>query len=206
MKIFNRKPNMSNEDCKPEQTPQEATAEEQAPKATKQAEETHDEKKDQPQQEETSPEPTPEERIQEMGEKMAAMNDKYIRLYSEYENYRNRTNQEKADLLLNGGKEAIKAMLPVADDMERALANIPDDNAAKEGVTLVFNKLMSALAQKGVKPMEAKGQPFDENLHEAVSQIPASDEKQKGMVVDVKQTGYTMNGKVLRFPKVVVAI
>ncbi|MDY5968863.1 MAG: nucleotide exchange factor GrpE [Bacteroidales bacterium] len=151
-------------------------------------------------------EPTYTEKIQEMGENLAAMNDKYVRLYSEYENYRKRTNTEKADLLLNGGKEVLKAILPVVDDMERALANIPDDNIAKEGVTLVYNKLMAMLAQNGVKAITAKGQTFDENQHEAVSRIPASDETQKGIVIDVVQTGYMLNDKVLRFPKVVVAI
>lgn len=144
-------------------------------------------------------------KVQEMGEKLAAINDKYVRLYSEYENYRKRTTLEKAELLLNGGKDVLKAILPIVDDMERALKNIPADNAAKEGVQLVYNKLMATLNQKGVKEIEAHGVKFDENLHEAVTRIPAAEEAQKGMIVDVIEKGYMMNDKVLRFPKVVVA-
>jgi molecular chaperone GrpE len=113
---------------------------------------------------------------------------------------------EKADLILNGAKDTIKAILPVVDDFERALAHIADDDASKEGVQLIYNKMMKVLEQRGLKPMEAKGQKFDENLHEAVTQFPAADESQKGMVVDVIEKGYYLNDKVLRYAKVVVAI
>lgn len=146
------------------------------------------------------------QKVQEMGEKLAEMNDKYVRLYSEYENYRKRTNMEKADLIMNGGKEMIKAVLPVVDDMERALQAMDDSEGAKEGITLIYNKLMTILSQKGLKPIEAKGQKFDENLHEAVTQFPATEESQKGCVVDVVEKGYYLNEKVLRYAKVVVAI
>lgn len=144
------------------------------------------------------------EKLQEMGEKLAEANDKYVRLYSEYENYRKRSNAEKAELIVNGGKEVLKAILPVADDMERALQAMPDDSEAKEGVQLIYSKMMGILAQKGVKPIDAKGQKFDENLHEAVTQIPAPDESLKGCVVDVVLQGYYINDKVLRYAKVVV--
>ena len=146
------------------------------------------------------------QKVQEMGEKLAEMNDKYVRLYSEYENYRKRTNMEKADLILNGGKEVVKAILPVVDDMERALQAMADEEGAKEGVQLIYNKLMNILSQKGLKPIEAKGAKFDENLHEAVTQFPAVEEGQKGLVVDVVEKGYFLNDKVLRYAKVVVAI
>ena len=146
------------------------------------------------------------QKVQEMGEKLAEMNDKYVRLYSEYENYRKRTNMEKADLIMNGGKEMIKAVLPVVDDMERALQAMDDSEGAKEGITLIYNKLMTILSQKGLKPIEAKGQKFDENLHEAVTQFPATEESQKGCVVDVVEKGYYLNEKVLRYAKGVVAI
>ena len=146
------------------------------------------------------------QKVQEMGERLAEMNDKYVRLYSEYENYRKRTNMEKADLIMNGGKEMIKAVLPVVDDMERALQAMDDSEGAKEGITLIYNKLMTILSQKGLKPIEAKGQKFDENLHEAVTQFPAAEESQKGCVVDVVEKGYYLNEKVLRYAKVVVAI
>lgn len=146
------------------------------------------------------------EKLQEMGEKLADAQDKYVRLYSEYENYRKRTNMEKADLIINGSKDMIKAILPVVDDMERALSAMADGEGAKEGVQLIFNKLMNILSQKGLKPIEAKGQKFDENLHEAVTQFPAADVGQKGSVVDVVEKGYYLNDKVLRYAKVVVAV
>ena len=146
-----------------------------------------------------------EEKIQELGEKLAELNDKYLRAVADFENYRRHSNQEKADLLINGAKETIKAVLPVIDDMERALASMADDDPAKEGVQLIFNKLMNILGQKGLKPMEAKGQKFDSNLHEAVAQIPAPEEAQKGMVIDETVKGYYLNDKVIRFAKVVVA-
>lgn len=146
------------------------------------------------------------EKLQEMGEKLAEMNDKYVRLYSEYENYRKRTTTEKAELIINGSKETIKAVLPVVDDMERALQAMNDEDSAKEGVQLIYNKMMNILGQKGLKAIEAKGQKFDENLHEAITQFPASDESQKGTVVDVVEKGYYLNDKVLRYAKVVVAI
>lgn len=147
-----------------------------------------------------------EQKVQELGQKLIEANDKYVRIYSEYENYRKRTTMEKADLILNGAKDTIKAILPVVDDFERALAHIADDDAFKEGVQLIYNKMMKVLEQRGLKPMEAKGQKFDENLHEAVTQFPAADESQKGMVVDVIEKGYYLNDKVLRYAKVVVAI
>ena len=140
------------------------------------------------------------DKVQEMGEKLAEMNDKYLRLYSEYENYRKRTNLEKADLLINGSREMMKAILPVIDDFERALAATED-----EGVKLIYNKMMKILEQKGLKAMEVKGEKFDENLHEAITRIPAAEEAQKGLVVDVVEKGYYLNDKVLRYAKVVVA-
>lgn len=147
-----------------------------------------------------------EQKVQELGQKLIEANDKYVRIYSEYENYRKRTTMEKADLILNGAKDTIKAILPVVDDLERALAHMSDNDASKEGVQLIYNKLMKTLEQKGLKPIEAKDQKFDENLHEAVTQFPATDESQKGMVVDVVEKGYYLNDKVLRYAKVVVAI
>ena len=144
--------------------------------------------------------PTDEDRLQELSEKLATLNDKYLRLYSEYENYRKRTNTEKADLLLNGSREMMKAILPVVDDFERALSVTRD-----EGVMLIYSKLMKILEQKGLKAMETVGEPFDENLHEAVTRIPAPSDEQKGCVIDVVEKGYYLNDKVLRYAKVVVA-
>ena len=153
-----------------------------------------------PQPEEEQQEPTETDKLQELGEKLAELNDKYLRLYSEYENYRKRTNLEKADLLLNGSREMMKAILPVIDDFERALAATED-----EGVRLIYNKFVKILEQKGLKAMEAKGEVFDEAMHEAITRIPAADEEQKGKVVDVVEKGYYLNDKVLRYAKVVVA-
>ncbi len=155
-----------------------------------------------PNTEATEPEAeaTEADKVQEMGEKLAELNDKYLRLYSEYENYRKRTNIEKADLLLNGSREMMKAILPVIDDFERALAATQD-----EGVSLIYNKMMKILEQKGLKPMDVKGEKFDENLHEAITRIPATEDSQKGLVVDVVEKGYYLNDKVLRYAKVVVA-
>ena len=155
---------------------------------------------EEPKQEEAIVEPTAEDKVQELGEKLASMNDKYLRLYSEYENYRKRTNTEKADLLLNGSREMMKAILPVVDDFERALEATDD-----EGVRLIYSKLMKILEQKGLKVMDAKDTVFDENLHEAITQIPAANAEQKGKVVDVVLKGYYLNAKVLRYAKVVVA-
>jgi molecular chaperone GrpE len=146
-----------------------------------------------------------ETKIQELGEKLAELNDKYLRTYSEFENYRKRTNKEKADLLINGAADTIKAILPVIDDLERALQSMSDE-ASREGVQLIYNKLMNILQQKGLKEIDAKGQKFSEELHEAVTQFPAAEEGQKGTVIDVVEKGYYLNDKVLRFPKVVVAI
>ena len=151
--------------------------------------------------EESAEQPAETDKLQELEEKVASLNDKYLRLYSEYENYRKRTNVEKADLLLNGSREMMKAVLPVVDDFERALAVNSDD----EGVKLIYSKLMKILEQKGLKAMEVKGEKFDEALHEAVTQIPATEPEQKGLVIDVVEKGYYLNNKVLRYAKVVVA-
>ena len=182
---------------------QQDTASENKAEATTPKHE-HGEKKDRKKRHERHEEH--ERKVQEMGEKLAEMNDKYLRLYSEYENYRKRTTTEKADLIINGSKDMIKAILPVVDDMERALTAMSDADSAKEGVQLIYNKLMNILSQKGLKPIEAKGEKFDENLHEAVTQFPAAEEGQKGLVVDVVEKGYFLNDKVLRYAKVVVAI
>ena len=155
---------------------------------------------DQQPTDETGEDEQPTDKVQEMGEKLKEMQDKYLRIYSEYENYRKRTTLEKADLLLNGSKDTIKAILPVVDDLERALTATNDD-----GVRLIYNKLMKILEQKGLKAMQVVGEKFDENLHEAITQVPATEEGKKGIVIDVVEKGYFLNDKVLRYAKVVVA-
>lgn len=144
-------------------------------------------------------------RLEDVTSRLADMNDKYLRIYSEYENYRKRTSAEKADLILNGGKDVIKSMLPVIDDMERALDNMSDDDPAKEGMLLIYKNMVKTLQQRGLKPMEAKGEQFDENFHEAITQIPAPSPDAKGSVIDVVKKGYFLNDTVLRYAQVVVA-
>jgi molecular chaperone GrpE len=139
--------------------------------------------------------------------KLEELNDTHLRLRAEFENYRRRTLKEKAELIKNGGETALVALLPVIDDLERALQNIrqSDDVAAiKEGVELICNKFVAYLAQQGVKPIEAIGQPFDVELFEAIATIPAPDESMKDKVIDCVQTGYRLYDKIIRHAKVVV--
>ena len=150
-----------------------------------------------------------EKKVAELEEKTAKDKDDYIRLMAEFDNFRRRTAQEKLEFVSMASTDTIKGLLPVLDDCERALKVLLESNdsdAAKEGTELIFNKLMSYLKSKGLTVIEAMNQPFDTDLHEAVAQFPVQDEEQKGKVFDVVQTGYTLNGKVIRFAKVVVGI
>ena len=150
-----------------------------------------------------------EKKVAELEDKTAKDKDDYIRLMAEFDNFRRRTSQEKLELVSMASTDTIKGLLPVLDDCERALAVLKDSNdsdAAKEGTELIYHKLMGYLNSKGLAVIEAKGQIFDTDLHEAVAQFPVQEEDQKGKVFDVVQTGYTLNGKVIRFAKVVVGI
>ena len=150
-----------------------------------------------------------EKKTAELEEKVAKDRDDYIRLMAEFDNFRRRTAQEKLELVSMASTDTIKGLLPVLDDCERALKVLlesDDSDAAKEGTELIYSKLMGYLKSKGLSVIEAIGQPFDTDLHEAVAQFPVQDEEQKGKVFDVVQTGYTLNGKVIRFAKVVVGI
>jgi molecular chaperone GrpE len=156
------------------------------------------------------------EKIEELEKKVAELEnqigkdkDDYIRLMAEFDNYRRRTSQEKLELVSMASTDTIKGMLPVLDDCERAmeaLKTLKDNDAAREGTELIYGKLMSYLKSKGLAVIEALGQPFDTDLHEAIAQFPVQEEDKKGKVFDVVQTGYTLNGKVIRFAKVVVGI
>ncbi|QMU27581.1 nucleotide exchange factor GrpE [Adhaeribacter radiodurans] len=135
------------------------------------------------------------------------LKDKYLRLYSEFDNYKRRTSKERLDLLKSANQEMIVALLPVLDDFDRArqaMENAQEVEAVKAGVDLIYNKLQSIMQQKGLKPMEAVGQPFDAELHEAITQIPAPDEALKGKVIDQVEKGYYLNDKVVRFAKVII--
>ena len=150
-----------------------------------------------------------EKKVAELEGKIAKDKDDYIRLMAEFDNFRRRTSQEKLELISMASTDTIKGMLPVLDDCERALAvlkNSDDSDAAKEGTELIYHKLMAYLQSKGLAVIEAKNQVFDTDLHEAVAQFPVPEEEMKGKVFDVVQTGYTLNGKVIRFAKVVVGI
>jgi len=143
-------------------------------------------------------------------EKLAAVNDKYIRLVAEFDNYRRRTAKERLDLVLTASEETIKGVLPVLDDFERALEMFRkaegDNSVAIEGTELIYNKLFSFLTSKGLKIIEAKGMELDTDFHEAIAQLPAPDKKMKNKIIEVVQQGYTLNAKVIRFAKVVVGI
>src|SRR6185312_4623068 len=138
---------------------------------------------------------------------LALANDKYLRLYAEFDNFRRRTIKEREEARKMEGKDVIVALLPVLDDFDRALRsmeNATDVEPVKEGVQLIQNKLKNVLAQKGLKEMESIGAAFDPELHEAITNIPAPDEAWKGKVMDEMEKGYFLNDKVARFAKVIV--
>jgi molecular chaperone GrpE len=150
-----------------------------------------------------------ENKITALEESIAKDKDDYLRLMAEFDNYRRRTSQEKLELVSMASTDTIKGLLPILDDCERALKVLlesDDSDAAKEGTELIYSKLMGYLKSKGLAVIEAVDQPFDTDLHEAVAQFPVQEEDKKGKVFDVIQTGYTLNGKVIRFAKVVVGI
>lgn len=158
--------------------------------------------------EELTPEQKLEKELEEAKKAIEEQKDKYLRLSAEFDNYRKRTMKEKAELIKNGGEKAISAILPILDDLERALQNMQKaDNVQSmyEGLDLIFQKFHKVLAQEGLQKMEPVGETFDTDYHEAIALVPAPDEAQKGKVLDCVQTGYKLNDKVIRHAKVVVA-
>lgn len=158
--------------------------------------------------EEPSAERKLEKELEEAKQTIEDQKDKYLRLSAEFDNYRKRTMKEKAELIKNGGEKAISAILPILDDLERALQNMQKaDNvqAMYEGIDLISQKFLKVLAQEGLQKMEPVGETFDTDFHEAIALVPAPDETQKGKVLDCVQTGYKLNDKVIRHAKVVVA-
>ncbi|QXV67430.1 nucleotide exchange factor GrpE [Mucilaginibacter achroorhodeus] len=157
------------------------------------------------QEQSTDAEATPaaEEKLKE---ELSQANDKYLRLYAEFDNFRRRTIKEREDARKTEGKDVIVALLPVLDDFERALRAMDKATevaSVKEGVELIQNKLKGILTQKGLKEMRSIGQPFDADIHEAVTSVPVPDD-QKGQVIDEMEKGYELNDKVIRFAKVIV--
>ena len=147
-----------------------------------------------------------EKALEEEKAKYAELNDKYLRLFSEFDNFRKRTAKEKLDLTVTASENVIKDILPVLDDFERAIQNMEKNGneADLQGVTLIFNKLKDTLKKKGLEEIEAMDAEFNTDEHEALTMIPAPDESKKGKVLDVIQKGYKLNGKVIRFARVVV--
>jgi molecular chaperone GrpE len=140
-------------------------------------------------------------------EQLAEINDKYLRLFSDFDNYRKRTAKERIELAKTAGEDFFKAILPVLDDFERglkAMNEAADVNALKEGVDLIYNKLNNTLTSKGLEPLTSIGNTFDADIHEAITNIPAPSEDMKGKVIDEVERGYALNGKVIRYAKVIV--
>ena len=156
---------------------------------------------------ETSNEEKLQLELSEANEKIAALEDKYIRQVAEFDNYRKRTMKEKAELIKNGGERTIESILPVLDDFERAIANMSKDESAAEamkGIELIYNKFMGILKQNGLHKIETEGADFNTDYHEAIAMVPAFEESQKGKVLDCIQAGYMLNDKVIRHAKVAV--
>lgn len=150
-----------------------------------------------------------DEAVKVLEARVAEVNDKYIRLAAEFDNYRRRTARERLDLIATAGEDIIKGMLPVLDDCERALQVLRESDADKsaiEGTELIYNKLMTFLKGRGLSVIEALGKELDTDYHEAVAQLPVQEKKQKNRIVDVIQQGYKLNDKVIRFAKVVVGV
>lgn len=139
--------------------------------------------------------------------KVAELNDKYTRLYSEFDNFRKRTAKEKKEIMDAGGEDVFKSLLPIIDDFDRAIksnAESSDAKAINDGVHLIYNKFKTTLNQKGLVEMKAIGEVFNPDIHEAITNIPAASEDLKGKVVDELEKGYSLNGKIIRFAKVVI--
>jgi molecular chaperone GrpE len=145
--------------------------------------------------------------VQKISKELLEMKDKYLRLYSEFENFRKRTQKEKTELIFTANEDVILSLLPIVDDFERGMkANVDTEEVAvvKEGVQLIYDKFEKLLNAKGLKPINATGQEFDTELHEAITQIPSPDEEMKGKVIDEVEKGYKLGDKVIRYSKVVV--
>ena len=144
--------------------------------------------------------------VAELTDNLAKEKDSYLRLMAEFETFRRRSAEDRLNLIASASAKTIEGLLPVLDDCERAMQMLENssDEAAKEGTSLIYNKLMDYLKTQGLARIEAKGEVFNTDFHEAVTQFPAPSEDLKGKVIDVVQTGYTLGGKVLRYAKVVV--
>ena len=193
-------------------SPEEEVLKSQETEAAAENTEVNEEVQNGQEAEEQTEELTAEEQLakelEEAKQAVEDQKDKYLRLSAEFDNYRKRTLKEKAELIKNGGAKAIEAVLPILDDLERALQNMQkadDVQAMYEGIELIYQKFLKNLGQEGLEKMEPIGTAFDTDFHEAVALIPAQEEDQKGKVLDCVQTGYKLHDKVIRHAKVVVA-
>ena len=168
----------------------------------------NDQKKNMKETEEAEPVAEKEDKKETSAEdRYKELNEKYIRIHAEFDNYRKRSNKEKIDLISTAGEGIIKDLLPIIDDFERAIDNnvkVEDIELVREGFVLIFNKFKGILESKGLKPMDSPGDAFDVDIHEAISNIPAPKKKLKGKVIEAVEKGYYLNNKVIRFAKVVV--
>jgi molecular chaperone GrpE len=145
---------------------------------------------------------------EKLKKQLAELNDKYLRLYSEFDNFRKRTMKEKSELIKTASEDVLKSVLPIIDDFERAIKaneNVTDPAPIKEGISLIYNKLKNSTQLKGLMAFDSIGQDFNADTMEAITHIPATDEDQKGKVVDEIEKGYKLGDKVIRYAKVVVA-
>lgn len=173
---------------------------------------TEEEEKEEPDMkvddENLSDEASEEDEIEKLSTEVQEAKDKYLRLYSEFENFRRRTAKERLELIKSANEDLMSALLPVMDDFERgkkALEESEDHKTSKEGFDLIYNKFGNILKQKGLKPMEDKiGSEFNTEYHEAISQMPVEKKKMKGKIIDVVEKGYYLDEKVIRFAKVVI--
>ena len=181
------------------ENPQEQPQDQETPAAEAQSKKQKNKKEDKKSEE-------LRKQLDELSDKLAKEKDDYMRLMAEFETFRRRSSEERLNLIASAAADTIKGLLPVLDDCERAMAMLEQssDEAAKEGTALIFNKLTEYLKTRGLERIEAKGETFNTDFHEAVTQFPAPSEELKGKVIDVVLTGYTLNGKILRYAKVVV--
>lgn len=168
---------------------------------------TTQEETNEPQEQPQLSEEEPQTEEENLAKQLEELKDKYLRIVAEFENFKRRTLKEKTELILNGGEKTITAILPIIDDMERAIENAHKQacvDAVEEGWELIYKKLLSTLEGMGVKKIEVDGKDFDVDFHEAVAMVPGMGDDKKGKIIDCVQTGYTLNDKVIRHAKVAV--
>ena len=170
-------------------------------------EDTTQEETNEPQEQPQLSEEEPQTEEENLAKQLEELKDKYLRTVAEFENFKRRTLKEKTELILNGGEKAITGILPIIDDMERAIENAHKQacvDVVEEGWELIYKKLLSTLEGMGVKKIEVDGKDFDVDFHEAVAMVPGMGDDKKGKIIDCVQTGYTLNDKVIRHAKVAV--